>query len=202
MRSKDKGKLDKLSAFIKEYAHDNNGTMPVLSEIMDYMGMSKSVAYRYMIELKERGTLEYSGKGTMRLSETESFFRRYNSIKVPVYGSVICGTPEEERQYNEGYLALPEEWVNGECFLLRAKGDSMIGVGVEDGDLLLVRKTIEAVNGQRVIALTEEGNTFKTFFREPDGRVRLHAENPEYKDIYPRRLTIQGIVMKVIKDMH
>ena len=123
MRSKDKGKLDKLSAFIKEYAHDNDGTMPVLSEIMDYMGMSKSVAYRYMIELKERGTLEYSGKGTMRLSETESFFRRYNSIKVPVYGSVICGTPEEERQYNEGYLALPEEWVNGECFLLRAKGD-------------------------------------------------------------------------------
>lgn len=202
MRHKDQEKLAKLSAFIMEYAHENNGATPTLPEITKYMGMSKSVAYRYIIELKENGMLEYSGKGTMRICANESFYRRYNSVKVPIYGSVICGTPEEERQYNEGYLALPEEWVNGDCFLLRAKGDSMIGVGVDDGDLLLVKKEVDAANGQRIIAITEDGNTFKTFFREADGRVRLHAENPIYEDFYPRQLAIQGIVLKVIKNMH
>ncbi len=90
--------------------------------------------------LKDRGYIEYSGKGTLRLAGDNNCFRKYGSVKVPIYGSVICGKPEEEEQQNPEYLALPEEWISGDCFLLRAKGDSMTDIGVDDGDLVLVKR--------------------------------------------------------------
>ena len=73
------------------------------------------------------------------------------------------------------------------------------------GDLILVKRTNAAENGQVIVALTEEGNTLKRLFWE-DNRPRLHAENKKYKlenrDIYPKMLAIQGIAIKVIKDIH
>ena len=80
----------------------------------------------------------------------------------------------------------------------------MIDIGIEKDDLILVKKTSTAEGGEVVVALTEEGNTLKRLFWE-DGRPRLHAENKKYKpksrDIYPRTLTIQGVALKVIKDI-
>lgn len=80
----------------------------------------------------------------------------------------------------------------------------MIDIGIEKDDLILVKKTSSAENGAVVVALTEEGNTLKRLFWE-EGRPRLHAENKKYKsirrDIYPETLIIQGIALKVIKDI-
>lgn len=98
-----------------------------------------------------------------------------------------------------------KNWCKGDCFLLRAYGDSMINIGVEKGDLILVRKTNEASDGDIVVALTENGNTLKRIFWE-DGKPRLHAENKSYspkeQNIYPKQLTIQGVALKLIKDFH
>lgn len=102
------------------------------------------------------------------------------------------------------YLAVPEEWIDGECFLLEAYGDSMVDIGIDKGDLVLVKKTETANDGDVVVALTEDGNTLKRLFWE-NGKPRLHAENKTYTgrmlDFYPRELTIQGIALKVIKDI-
>jgi len=99
---------------------------------------------------------------------------------------------------------VPEEWVDGECFLLEAYGDSMVDIGIDKGDLILVKKAQTAKDGEVVVALTEDGNTLKRLFWE-DGKPRLHAENKTYTgtmlDFYPRELTIQGIALKVIKDI-
>ena len=80
----------------------------------------------------------------------------------------------------------------------------MIDIGIEKDDLILVKKTCTAENGEVVVALTEDGNTLKRLFWE-NGRPRLHAENrrysPKRKDIYPSELTIQGIALKVIKSI-
>jgi repressor LexA len=117
---------------------------------------------------------------------------------------IICGTPDEQEEHITGYLAVPEEWVDGECFLLEAYGDSMVDIGIDEGDLILVKKTETASTGDVVVALTETGNTLKRLFWE-NGRPRLHAENSTYTeekiDYYPKELTIQGIALKVIKDI-
>ena len=203
MKPMDETKAAALLEYIRTYAHENNGEVPVLADITKETGMVKSAAYRYIMLLKERGLIEYSGKGTMRLTNDSTYYKKYRSVKVPIYGSVICGTPEEEEQQNPEYLALPEEWIAGECFLLRAKGDSMTGIGVNDGDLVLVKREYGSpaeYNGKVIVALTEDGNTLKRLFID-NGRPRLHPENKRYKDIYPQRLEMQGLALRVIKQI-
>ena len=121
-----------------------------------------------------------------------------------IVGMVICGTPDEQEEHVTGYLAIPEEWVDGECFLLEAYGDSMIDLGIFEGDLILVKKTETAKSGDVIVALTENGNTLKRLFWEGN-KPRLRAESKNYpddkKDIYPKELTIQGIASKVVKDI-
>ena len=202
MRVLSEEKLNNMLAYIREYAHDHNGDIPALSKIMEKTGMVKSVAFRYIMTLRDRGLIEYTGKNTMRLAEDLTYYKKYESVKVPIYGSVICGSPEEEEQQNPEYLALPEEWISGSCFLLRAKGNSMTGAGIDDGDLVLVRRehgSPEDYNGKIIVALTEDGNTLKRLFME-NGKPRLHPENGRYKDIYPEQLEMQGVAVKVIKD--
>ena len=60
--------------------------------------------------------------------------------RIPIIGQIVCGSPEEQDEHVSGYLAIPEEWIDGECFLLRAYGDSMIDIGIETDDLILVKK--------------------------------------------------------------
>ena len=197
-------KLNRMETYIHDYAFNNNGDMPRLSAIMEYMGMSKATAYRYLLRLNEDGKIEYSGKGTLDLKDKKNSTRKYRSVRVPIYGSIICGSPEDEEQYNEGYLAVPEEWVDGDCFLLRARGDSIADAGIREGDLVLVRKTEDALDGQVVVALTEGGNTLKRL-REENGKPVLYAENSTYSEqqrvIHPQELRIQGVALKVIKDI-
>ncbi len=202
MRTMNQEKIERLADFIDQYARDNNGSSPSLSEIMEYMCMSRTTAYRYILELEKRGLVSYSGKNTL---ETELQRKmRCGFKRIPIIGQIVCGSPDEQEEYISGYLAIPEEWIEGECFLLHAYGDSMIDIGIEKDDLILVKKTNTAEDGNVVVALTENGNTLKRLFWK-DGYPRLHAENKRYKpknrDIYPRTLTIQGVALKVIKDI-
>lgn len=203
MRTMNQVKIERLAAFITQYARDNNGSSPSLSEIMEYMSMSKATAYRYILELEKRGLVSYSGKKTLESEQQRKM--RCGFKKVPIIGQIVCGTPDEQEEYVNGYLAIPEEWLDGECFLLRAYGDSMIDIGIEKDDLILVKKCCTASDGEVIVALTEDGNTLKRLFWE-NGRPRLHAENKKYKiknrDIYPDTLTIQGVAIKVIKDIN
>ena len=202
MRVMSEEKLNKLAEFIKQYARENNGASPGLTDIMEYMGMVKSTAYRHILELEKRGVISYSGKKTLDAPLQKKM--RVMSRRIPIVGMIICGTPDEQEEHITGYLAVPEEWLDGECFLLEAYGDSMVDIGIDEGDLILVKKTETAGTGDVVVALTERGNTLKRLFWE-NGRPRLHAENSTYTeekiDYYPEELTIQGIALKVIKDI-
>ena len=202
MRVMSEEKLNKLAEFIKQYARENNGASPGLTDIMEHMDMVKSTAYRHILELEKRGIVSYSGKKTLDAPLQKKM--RVMSRRIPIVGMIVCGTPDEQEEHITGYLAVPEEWVDGECFLLEAYGDSMVDIGIDEGDLILVKKTETASSGDVVVALTETGNTLKRLFWE-NGRPRLHAENKTYtkekQDIYPRELMIQGIALKVIKDI-
>ena len=202
MRSMNENKLTEIAEYIKTYARENNGEAPRLVEIMSHMNMAKATAYRYVLELEKRGVVSYNGKKTLESPLQKKM--RCGFRRVPIVGMVICGTPDEQEEHVTGYLAIPEEWVDGECFLLEAYGDSMIDLGIFEGDLILVKKTKDANSGDVIVALIENETTLKRLFWE-DGKPRLHAENKTYPknkiDIYPSKLEIQGIALKVIKDI-
>ncbi len=113
------------------------------------------------------------------LSSTSSIFAHLNSetASVPIVGQVACGEPILATQNIEGYFPLPVEMLpNDEVFVLMAKGDSMINVGIFDGDYVFVRQTNTASNGDTVVALLEDSATIKTFYKFKD-HIELKPEN-------------------------
>ncbi len=195
-------KLNKMAEFINRYIVEHNGDSPKFKDILSYMDMTNSVGYRYLMTLKERGVISYKGKGTLSVKGQDEM--KVTFTRAPILGAIPCGSEEDEEEYVEGYVAIPGDWVKGECYLLRASGDSMVDVGIESGDLVLIKKTSQAPSGKIVVCLTEKGSTLKRYYKE-NGRVRLHAENSTYegerRDFYPSQLTIQGVAIKVIKDL-
>ena len=200
MKKMNEEKLDKMLAFIKGYISRNNGVSPKFSEILEYMEMSNSVGYRYLTTLAERGEIVYNGRDTLSVVGQEKM--RMSFRRVPILGAIPCGVPEEHSELIEGYLALPDEWLDGDCYLLRADGDSMTGAGIDDGDLVLIRRTTVSETGRVIVALVDgTDTTLKRYYVDKNGAAVLHAENPAYRDLYPFHLAVQGVAVKVIKDV-
>ena len=164
-------------------------------------GCSKSNVSIYIDYLKEQGLLEIGENGyeTDITGATET-----NVIAVPKLGYVPCGPLSEEYECIDGYVRLPASFVGNakKCFLLTASGNSMIDVGINDGDLVLVRQQETANYNDIVVALVENEVTLKRY--RPDnerGIVVLHPENKRMKDIVVNGCQIQGVAIKVIKDL-
>ena len=101
------------------------------------------------------------------------------------------------------FRSIPTEWLgSGEYFLLRANGDSMVDAGIDDEDIVIIRKTSEAEDGDIVVALVDNENTLKRLYRDEKKRkIVLHPENPDYDDIVVDYCEIQGVAVKVLKDL-
>ncbi len=194
-------KLSRMAAYIRSYVREHNGTSPKFAQIISYMGMNNSVGYRYLTTLRDRGEIEYSGKDTLAVAGQNTM--RVSFRTVPILGGIPCGLPEEHTEWIEGYMPIPEEWASGNCYLLRADGDSMTGIGIDDGDLVLIRQQNTARVGDVVVALVDgTDTTLKRYLEDRDrGEILLHAENPKYKDIRRKRIDIQGVALKMIKDV-
>ena len=135
--------------------------------------------------------LEYDGGKitTERIAKSKE-----NSVSIPLIGSVSCGQPLLSEESVESYIRIPTEWLgSGEYFLLRANGDSMINAGIDDDDIVIVRKASEADDGDIVVALVDNENTLKRLYRDEKHRkIILHPENPNYEDIVVESCEIQG----------
>ena len=147
-------KLNKMAEFINRYIMEHNGASPRFKEILDYMDMTNSVGYRYLMTLKERGIISYKGKGTLSVKGQDEM--RVAFTRTPILGAIPCGSEEDEEEFIEGYVAIPSDWVKGESFLLRASGDSMVDIGIESGDLVLIKRASAAPSGKVVVCLTEK----------------------------------------------
>lgn len=105
-------------------------------------------------------------------------------VKVPIVGRISCGNGSLAYEDIEGYEATPREWLNGgEHFYLRAKGDSMSGARINDGDLLLIRKQVEVENGEIAAVLIGEDAVLKRVFVNGDQMI-LQSENSAYPPIF------------------
>ena len=148
--------------------------------------------------MAENGKLEINGR---RGVSTEK--QRMDIVRVPIIGYVACGSPVLTEECIDGYIPLRREDLgSGKFFALHASGRSMIGAGIEDGDLVIVHRQETAEPGQIVVALVGNEVTLKRFYPEPEGGlVCLHPENKRMKDIVVKDCRIQGIAIKVLKDL-
>ena len=122
-------------------------------------------------------------------------------IHIPIIGRVAAGQPILAEENLEGTFPLPANLVRQDIdFMLKVQGESMIGAGILDGDLIIVRQQKEARNGEIVVALIGEEATVKRFYKEKT-LIRLQPENPTMEPIYSQDVTILGKVVGVFRTM-
>ena len=124
-------------------------------------------------------------------------------IEVPVYQSIPCGRPNFIDNELQGYIEIPEKMLGtGEFFVLRAKGTSMVDAGIDDQDLVIIKKQDYAEENQIAVALVDGEVTLKRIHIDKEKRlVILMPENSEYSPIVTKDCTVLGIAIKVIKDL-
>jgi len=120
----------------------------------------------------------------------------------PIVGSVAAGVPILAMENITGYYPLPSnDYKIDSTYMLKVVGDSMVEIGIDDGDVIIVDKSKEPLNSKIVVAMIDDCVTVKRFFKEKD-RVVLHPENKHYKDIIVNKgtdLMILGVVVGLIK---
>lgn len=181
--------------------YSEHGRTPTEREIAASLGIGNSTVHRYLNAMAETGMLNYNGDQIV----TSKIAKHLSSFSfAPIVGSIPCGTPNEEEENVEGYVSLPKAIFGpGDCFILRANGDSMIGAGINDGDLVVIRKQENAEPGDIVAALIDDSqSSLKRLCYDKNGVAYLHPENELYEDIYPEAgLRIQGVATRVIKTL-
>ena len=175
---------------------NENGYAPLVRDIVASLGIkSSSSVHLYLHNLEEKGYIEQDPgkKRTIRLCAP--FARSGN--RVPILGAITAGLPILAVENFEGYVELPwnnAKYSSDDLFALKVRGESMIEAGILDGDLVIVRKSSYADNGQIVVALIEDEATVKTFYKE-DGHYRLQPENRTMKPIIVEEVALLGIVV-------
>ena len=197
MRSKRKDLMDKILDYVEEFSFENRRS-PSCAEIGQAVGLAKSSVYRYLTSMDEMGLLRYDSTGARSINSQKS---KSGLTKAPLIGSVSCGEPILEEENIQYYLPLPTQlFGTGELYLLRANGDSMIEAGIDDGDLVVVRRQEKAEEGKIVVALVGNENTLKRiYYDRKTGETILHPENKAMQDIRVKECMIQGVAVHVIK---
>lgn len=198
MRSKNPELMQKIKAFAEDY-YEEYGETPSNKAIADAMGIGRSTVYYYLVEMAKRNIISYID-GIISSEKIEKFMQPVNHAGL--VGAIPCGEPDECEAMIEEYIPLPVSiFGDGDFYVLRASGDSMIEAGIDSGDLIIIRKQATAEIGDIVVALTDgHQNTLKRLEYDDDReRYYLHPENPEYDDIYVDDLQIQGVARHVIK---
>lgn len=195
MRTANEEIVNKVLSFIKE-SQKRDGKSPSFRQICKSMGFPSIATAQYYIKvLKQRGLITQNDSGKI---DVPFNLQKGQTLIAPLVGCVACGQPILAEENIEKTFQLPTAiFGNQKSMMLRAKGDSMIGVGINDGDLIVAQICNQAEDGQIVVALIDDSATVKTFYKKKDCII-LHPENPKYKDIITKDVTIQGIVKHII----
>lgn len=201
--------------FLREFI-SQNGYAPTVRETCAGAGLSSPSSVKYHFDaLEEKGLIERDPRRPRTLMLTPVADRalpplenasasgagRADSVDVPLVGRIAAGSPILADQMVEEVFSIPRQMTgNGDMFMLEVSGDSMIDVGIYDGDWVVVRRQQVAEKGEIVAALIDDEATVKTFDRR-DGHVWLLPQNPAYAPIPGDRSTILGRVVTVIRSL-
>lgn len=176
----------------------SKGYPPSVREICAAVGLkSTSSVHSHLETLEERGYIRRDPTKPRAIEIVDDTFNltRRELVNVPILGNVAAGQPLLADDNINGYFPLPPEYVNNsQTFMLTVKGESMINVGIFDGDMVVVEQTNVARNGEVVVALIEDSATVKTFYKEKD-YIRLQPENDSMDPIIVQDCLIMGRVI-------
>ena len=179
------------------------GYPPAVREICEAVSLkSTSSVHSHLETLEKNGYIRRDPTKPRAIEIVDDQFNltRRETVNVPIIGTVAAGQPILAAENIENYFPIPSEYMpNRQSFMLRVKGTSMINIGINDGDLVLVQQQKDAENGDIVVALLDDSATVKTFYREK-GHVRLQPENDSMDPIIVEdQLEILGKVFGVFR---
>ncbi len=197
------------------------GVPPSYDEMKDALGLaSKSGIHRLITALEERGFIrrlpnKARALEVLRLpSESESPKTAQpqplppaanDSIDIPLVGKIAAGVPISAIQHDGDFFPVPINMLQkGEHFALEVEGESMIGAGILDGDVVIIRKSQTARNNDIVVALVDQEEATLKRLRKLSNSVELIAENPDFptRTFGPDRVEVQGILVGLVRRYH
>jgi repressor LexA len=186
--------------YIKRYLR-KHGYPPTVREIGKALGLhSPSTVHAHLAKLEASGLLRRDPSKPRAIELMVDKVKRAVNPGTPLVGNVAAGAPILAEENIEDYLQVPSV-IGGEDdddYVLRVRGDSMVGAGILEGDYVVVRPAQTAGNGEIVVALIEDEATVKRYFKERGG-VRLQAENPDYEPIRSKDAKVLGKVVGVFR---
>ena len=200
--------LDCIEECIRE-----KGYGPTVREVCQSLGLSSpSTVHVHLQALEDKGLIKRDPLKSRSIALTNSLRDPAeaptpslpsfsNMISLPLVGNVAAGIPILAEENITETLMLPVDIVGDSAsFLLSVRGDSMIEVGINDGDFVVVKEQPSANNGDIVVALIDDGATVKRFYKEQD-RIRLQPENSSMDPIYTTDCSIAGKVVALFRRM-
>ena len=201
MRSKNEAVFGEIIEFVNKY-FEKNGRSPSTREIEGAVGKSHVTVQRYLVTMRERGEIEYDGH---RSIVTPFMREMLETNRAQMGNNIPCGALDDVIDEEIEHLRLPKAITGeGEFFLLRARGESMIKAGIDDGDLVLIRKQESATEGKIVAFLYDNEQTTLKRLKYKDDAIYLCPENDSMQPIVIRgedraKLRIQGVATGIIK---
>lgn len=175
-----------------------DGYAPSVRDIQAELGIkSTSTVHSYLGRLERAGYIvrEQGKSRTIRICSSEC--DGGETVSVPVLGRVAAGAPILACEQTEGFVDVrlrSGDRKYNDYFALRVRGESMIEAGIMDGDIVVVRRTQYAENGDIVVALVEDEATVKVFYRE-NGGYRLQPRNSSMAPIIVSEVSVLGVVV-------
>ena len=180
----------------------SKGYPPSVREICSAVGLkSPATVHAHLNSLENNGYIrrDPSKPRTIEIIDDDFALTRREYAQIPVVGTVAAGSPLLASENITDYFPLPADMIpDGNLFMLKVKGDSMINAGILNGDKIIVRQCSDASNGDIVVALLEDEATVKTIYKEK-GHIRLQPENPDYDPIIVNNVSILGKVIGVFR---
>lgn len=202
-----KGKITAKQAEILEFIKKcilEKGYPPAVREICTAVNLkSTSSVHSHLETLEKNGFIrrDPTKPRAIEIVDDEFNLSRREMRNIPVVGQVAAGQPILAEQNIATYFPIPASVLPaGELFMLDVRGESMINVGIYDGDRIIVQQTPIAKNGDIVVALIDDSATVKTYYKE-DGRYRLQPENDTMDPIYVDEVMILGKVVGLFRFM-
>ncbi|MCI5958888.1 MAG: transcriptional repressor LexA [Lachnospiraceae bacterium] len=182
----------------------SKGYPPSVREICEAVHLkSTSSVHSHLETLEKYGYIRRDPTKPRAIEIVDDGFQmvRRETSSIPIIGTVAAGQPIFAQQNIEGYFPIPADFIpsgTGDTFVLKVKGESMINVGIFDGDQIFVQQCNNVRNGDIVVALVDDSATVKTFYKE-NGHIRLQPENDTMEPIIVQDCKILGKVFGVFR---